>query len=122
MEYSFAITEYDANNIDSSFTINHGRTEHLMDLTQKIYTIYKKGDGIATQTILTVWADNVQTIQIFIQQEIDRINAEILMEKARLYEINNFTFFTVGLTEEAEINERLAYNQSVVTYLKNYRP
>lgn len=124
MDYVFTITEFDEDNVDSSFTALHGRLEHWFNLTQKTYTTYRKADNVATVTTDLIWEDNIPTILYYINLEIRRVEKQLLLEKTRLYEINYFkSYMRIGADEtNATIEAEMAQTQATLTFLKNYTP
>ena len=121
MDYIFTITEYDADDVDSSFTVNHGRIEHWINLTAKTYETRRKADEIPTQIIYKVWEENIPLIQSFIDREINRINAQILLEKTRIYELAHFSaYIKIGPTDIQDAQNALDASEATLAYLKNY--
>jgi len=121
MDYIFTITEYDIDNVDSSYTVNHGRTEHWLDLTSKTYETRRYADNISTIITSIPWEDDLRLIQSFIDREIERINIQILLEKTRIYELVNFgAYINVGPNDIQIANDALAKSQETLNYLKNY--
>src|ERR1035437_2153621 len=90
MDYTFTIIEYDADDVDKSFKINHGRTEHFLNLTSKVYIKTIRGDNVDDIVIQMVWNDNVALIESFVQRKLTDVNNQVLLEKARVYELYNF--------------------------------
>lgn len=123
MDYLFTAIEFDADNVDSSFVLNHGRTEHRFDLTPKTYDTTYKADGISPVTKSVVWSENLALITSYINREIDRLNAQLLLEKARLYELSHFArYFPVGPNDKQEATDKIAETEATLAYLKNYKP
>jgi len=123
MDYSFITTEFDADNVDSSFAVNHGRTNHYLDLTLKTYDVHKIGDNIPTVITPMVWADNLYLIQTFITREYNRLNAQLLLSKARQYELIHFSaFMRIGPNDIQETADLVAATEATLVYLKNYKP
>lgn len=121
LDYTFFITEYDADNVDESFKVNHGRTEHFLNLTTKSYVKTIKGDNVEDTFIQLVWNDNIEVISAFIQRELNEVNAQVLLEKARVYELYNFgAMMRVGPNDITDARATLAETQATQTFLKNY--
>lgn len=123
MDYVFTITEFDADNVDSSFTVNHGRTEHQLDLTNKTYVIYRKADGLSETTPM-VWEDNIPLITSFITREKDRVSIQLLLDKTRQYEVSHFgNYMRISTDETIETCQaKIDETNNILTYLKNYTP
>lgn len=124
MDYTIIITEYDSDNVDESFTAIHGRNETWLDLTNKTYTKYRIADNTPKKTTILEWSEHIPQIEVFIQVEINRVNAALLLEKTRLHEITYFrAYMKIGLDETPEtVQANIDSNQAILTYLKNYKP
>lgn len=123
MDYSFTATEYNSDNVDSSFTTLRGRTEHWFDLTLKTYTVYKKSDSTPTETISMVWEENIERINYFVQREADKVYAQLLNDKARLYEIANFGQFVSRTPDDfKDTQANIKKSEETLSFLKNYKP
>lgn len=124
MDYIFSNTEYDADNVDSSFSLNHGRTEHIFNLTQKTYTVNKIADGVPIQTTIMVWEENIPKIYYYKNIEINKLERQLLLEKTRMHEINYFKSYMRIAADEtnATIEAQMVQTNADITYLKNYNP
>jgi len=124
MEYIFAITEYDSNNVDNSFTAINGRKEHWMDLTLKTYEVRRISSNEPTVITPQVWEDNIAVIQSFIDIEAQRVYTQLLLEKTRMHEINYFhSYMRIGADETNEtIAAQIKQNEDTLAFLKSYKP
>ena len=124
MDYEIINTEFDSDNVNVSFEVNHGRTEHWLNLTQKTYFTKRIADGISTQITPIVWDDNKPTVNRFIELEINRLNNKILLQKTRLYEVYHFKNFLKISPDETpqSIQQSIEADQASLSYLKNYVP
>jgi hypothetical protein len=123
MDYSFITTEFDADNVDSSFAVNHGRTNHYLDLTLKTYDVHRIGDNIPTTITSMIWNDNLVLIQAFITREYNRLYAQLLLSKERQYELIHYgSFINVGPNDIKEVTDLVAETEATLVYLKNYKP
>jgi hypothetical protein len=121
-DYIFTIVEFDADDVDNSSHINHGRKEHWINLGQKTYEVRRIGDGIQTQITQMVWDDNLVLIQSYIDREAERMNILLLLNKTRQYELINFGFsIPVGPNDIQDATDQIAATQATVNYLKNYK-
>lgn len=122
MDYVFTITEFDADDVDNSSAINHGRKEHWLDLTAKTYEVRRIGDNIPTQITEMVWNDNLTLIQSYINRELERVNIQLLLNKTWQYELINFqSSLNVGPNDVQLATDQIAATQAIVDYLKNYK-
>lgn len=123
MDYVFTITEFNADNVDSVFTTLGGRIERWFDLTQKTYTVYAKSDTTPTETTDLVWTEKLEEIRYYIGLELNRLNARLLLEKTRLYEIQYFGFYIPRTAnDEQDAKNDITATQDIITFLKNYIP
>jgi hypothetical protein len=125
MDYIIINTQYDSDNVELSTSVLQGRIESWINLTQKTYSIFRKGSNIPTTESTVVWDDlSIPQIQIFIGMEIERVELQLLLEKTRLYEITYYSNAMKIQKDETPQMWELAIQNSLATiaYLKNYIP
>jgi hypothetical protein len=123
MDYVFTITEFDADNVDSSFAVNHGRTDHKFNLTLKTYDTVRTADGIPPVTTFIVWNENIDLITSYITRETNRVYAQLLLDKNRLYELVHFgAYINVQPNDKQEAFDKMNETEATLAYLKNYKP
>ena len=69
------------------------------------------------------WKNDSFIIKTFITREYNRLNAQLLLSKARQYELIHFSaFMRIGPNDIQETADLVAATEATLVYLKNYKP